>query len=129
MKKPKELKMSSQNGTDYMAKPFLSGEEICKIIGVCSKNGVSEFTYDTLYFTFGSKSAPCPAPQVSIPENIILEQQKIEEKTALLQEEIKTKEEQVAELMVADPYLAEKLMAEGELEVDSAGETDGTDSE
>ena len=129
MRKPKELKMNLPSGTDYMAKPFLSGEEICKIIGVCSKHGVSQFTYGPLSFTFGVTLAAEPTKfGQSTPEKVIQEQQN-EEKTAILHEEIQTKEEQVAELMVTDPYLAEKLMAEGELEPDFVGEDDGTDSE
>ena len=100
-------------------KTFLSGKEICTIIDICAKKGVGEFVYGPLSFKFGPKLAPQPARTgPSVPENVIQEQISIE-KDALLSEELQTKEEQIAELMISNPLLAEELMIGGDLESNS----------
>lgn len=100
-------------------KNFLSGKEICTIIETCAKKGVEEFAYGPLSFNFSAKTASQPARSgTSSPEHVLQEQINIE-KDVLLSEELQTKEEQIAELMISNPLLAEELMAEGELEANS----------
>lgn len=126
MQKEKSNK-NLKTGTHYMTeieKNFLSGKEICTIIETCAKKGVGEFSYGPLSFNFGNRLAPQPArngPQK--PENVIQEQQNIEKET-LLTEELRTKDDQIAELMITNPLLAEELMIEGELEDSDEDDTD-----
>lgn len=114
-----KLSKNLRNGTNSLGekeKNFLSGDEICSIIEVCAKRGVGEFVYGPLSFNFGTKKDTQPARNgAQLPENVIQEQQKIEE-TTLLSEELRTKEEQIAELLITDPLYAEELIVSGELD-------------
>lgn len=112
-----------------MDKTFISGAEICKIIESCAKKGVLELKYGPLHLKFAGKTQESTArgpkiPTESAPENIIQAQNK-EQEEALFREELKTRDEQIAELIVTDPLLAEELMAEGELEESNDGPNDG----
>lgn len=109
--------------------------EICKIIVTCRRAGVSSLKLGPLEVEFGARSAPplpdpalqvhigaVPPPAAQVPEQTIQAQREIE-KLSLEEQGIQTREEQVAELLVTDPLLAEDLMMMGEL-----GESkDGTD--
>jgi hypothetical protein len=109
---------------------FLSGDEICKIIEVCSKRGVSQLKLGPLSLDFQAFQptrqkpvAPGPAIPDSAPEEVTREQQAIE-KLALEKEEILTREGQIAELLLTDPAEAERLMEIGDL-VPAQEESDG----
>ena len=112
-------KKSLKPGMNSITKNFfVSVEDLSKLIETCAKSGVSEFAFGELKIQFGRTPAPGPAIPDQAPENVILEQKQVEE-SALLKEEILTKEEQIAELLISDPLSAEELMAEGVLEEDS----------
>lgn len=123
------MKKSSPTGMRVMAKEnFISGEEICKIIQIAAKSGVTKMQFGPLALEFGNppkKSAPGPA-QPEVPENVSQEQQHEEEK-ALLNEELKTKEEQFSELWITNPLEAEKLLASEEVSKESGELDDGDD--
>lgn len=109
---------------------FLSGEEICKIIEVCSKRGVSQLKLGPLSLDFQAFQptrqkpvAPGPAIPDSAPEAVLQEQKAIETQ-ALEREEILTREEQVAELLLTDPAEAERLMELGDLVLPAQEESD-----
>lgn len=115
-----------------------NAEDICKIVVACREAGVATLKCGPLEVSFihvvkpppldPHITGPAPTPAGEVPEQIIQAQQQVE-KTSHIEQEIQTRERQVAELMVTDPLLAEQLMEEGELE--PAGEfTDGSgDSE
>lgn len=109
-------KKNSTSGMNFMDKPFLSSEEICRIIEVCSKRGVSYFEYGHLSIELTNREAvPAINSKKISSGNVLQEQEKIEQ-TELLAEEIKTREEQIAELMITDPLTAEEMIERGELE-------------
>lgn len=99
-------------------KDFLSGEEVCKIIETCAKNKVYSLKCGPLELSFSPAkelSAPGPTIPASNPEKIIQEQQE-EQKKAIEEEELDTREDQIADLLLTDPAKAEELMEQGELE-------------
>ena len=99
----------------YKPENLLSGDEICKIIEACAKRKVAELEFGALKLKFGpftaQRTTPAPGPAIPapVPENILQEQTKAQEE-ALLVEEIKTREEQIAELIITNPLAAEELM-------------------
>lgn len=110
-------------------KNFLSGAEICTIMETCAKNGVYTLKCGPLELTFhkppeSPKTAPEPTNSVTNPQDII-EVMKKTEQSSLEKEEILTREEQIAELMLTDPAKAEELMEQGELVADSEENEDG----
>lgn len=120
------MKSKSGNPTWKNKTHYLSGEDICRIISICAEKGVVEFQHGCTKFSFSGKQTPGPGPTLpGDSENVIREQTEIEKKQ-LLKEEVKTKEEQIAELFLMDPLLAEQLMEEGEL-IAEASDTDGPD--
>lgn len=104
-----------------MDKSFISSEEVCKILDACAKKGVIELKFGPLEVRFQPKaqSHPKKAPGPIIPahpepENILQEQREAE-KAELLREEIRTKEDEVDELVLTDPLKYEELIESGEL--------------
>ena len=101
--------------------PFLSGEEVCKILESAAKAQVTELKFRELYVSFAYKPpvdlvlAPGPAIPVHGSANEQREQAN-EQSKELLTEEIRTREAQIEELWITDPALAEKMLEEGELE-------------
>lgn len=111
---------------------FPKYEEICKIIVTCRKAGVSSLKLGDLEVVFGSvtndtkqpdpfslpqvpQSGASPTPEAQVPGQTIQAQQRLEEDNHE-EQGIQAREEQIAELMVTDPLLAEELMERGELE-------------
>jgi hypothetical protein len=93
----------------------LDYQNVCLIIESCAKNGVYLFKLGDLEVHLGVKpSAPGPAILESHPEKIIQEQIK-QEKEAIEDEEIRTKESQIEELLITDPFKAEELILQGDL--------------
>lgn len=99
-----------------MADHLLSGTEICKIIEACARRKVAKLEFGPLKLEFQPPVehrpplAPGPASPVLEPENVIREKQAQEHERALEAEEIRTREEQIAELQITDPLAAEELM-------------------
>lgn len=67
---------------------------------------------------------PAPGPATPVPENVI-QAQKQEEEQALLAEEIRTKDQQLAELLLTDPAAYEKMLEDQDL----VPETDATEGD
>lgn len=116
-----------------MGENLLSGDEICKIIEACSKRRVSKLEFGPLKLDFQPpvhacvNKAPGPAQPDSNPENILREQEQ-KSKEAIEEEEIRLREEQIAELWLTNPAEAERLMELGELqpEASTEGPEDGS---
>lgn len=127
------MKKSSTSGTTHTgkSKDFISCEEVCKIIEVAAKRGVAELKFGVLELKFGPALSKPTAPGPTIPafrsENVLQEQQ-IEHEKAILSEEIRTREEQVAELMISDPLAAEEMMLQEEVERVAEEEFNGNDA-
>lgn len=106
------------------------------ILESCAKHGVSQLKLGPLEVAFGGpiKSLaeilpPGAAQPETSPENVI-QAQHTEERIAHEEQEAATREQQVAELLITDPYLAEQLAEKGELKLPEAGdvEDDGNDA-
>lgn len=113
------------------AGPFLSGEEICKILDSAAKSGVAVLKYGSLEMHFAPLAgarytypAPGPASPVTEPGNVIQEQAK-EEEHALATEEIRTREEQFSELLVTDPLKYEQMLENGDFDTEGSSSDEG----
>lgn len=98
-----------------------NSEGICKILDACSRNGVALLKFGALEVHFGAERtflehmvAPGPEIPGKSPENVI-QAQKTVEKLTIEEQEILAREQQIAELMIEDPALAEQLMEQREL--------------
>lgn len=94
----------------------LSYEAIVCILKTCSESGVSSLKFGDLYVEFGksrTNAATSPAAEMAEIEHI--------QEDHLTKEEVLTKEEQLAHMLVEDPSMAEELLIKGELEKDDAG--------
>lgn len=89
---------------------------MCKIIRTCADSGVLHFNLGPLEFSRVPGTSPLADTTMSgsKPEHILQEQQ-LEENVELIREEIRTREEQLAELQITDPLKYEDLIERGEL--------------
>ena len=115
------------------AVPLLNAEDFCKIISACAQNGVISIKMDGLEACF---QAPVHIAHQAVPATDQAEKdlgdtiraQQNEEVRSIEEQDLKLKEDRLAELMLTDPFEAEKLMQLGELEPIEDG-VDGTDEE
>ena len=108
--------------------PFPNAKDLCSILEACSQTGVSQLKLGSLEVSFGGPItkfelalAPGPIIPATSPENVI-QAQHTEERNAHEEQEVAAREQQVAELLITDPYLAEKLAAQGEFELPGPGD-------
>lgn len=123
--------------TNRMGEKYcLSVAEVCKIINISSKVGVSEISYGDLSVKFGRSTEPGPDGShtghrlASLPvKNITDEQHETQSKASLEAEEVLLREEQLARALVEDPVRFEELLRNGDLgdELDSSNDSDGID--
>lgn len=113
----------------------LTARDITLILNACVKADVRILKFSGLYVEFGQKRAPDQEPLAddlhlpplhTIPVTEITEIQKQQSKESLFQGEQALKEDQIAELWITDPYKAEQMLANGELD-ESIGRDDGDD--
>ena len=125
--KPKELKKNLGSATNSMKaneKILLTAEEVCIILKTCGEAKVAELQFGPLHVWFDKSVAKivkeeCPIP---LPATEIAETQEIIAKEAHIEEEIRTREDQVAELWITNPQKAEEMVLKGELEEISNGD-------
>jgi hypothetical protein len=113
----------------------LNADDICRIIEVSAKAGVSELSVDDLHLKFGQQPtprAPDPAPQTPVPvypvagtEKPVLDPEKLAAEV-LAETNSEIRERLFDELTLVAPYLAEQMQAAGEIK---NGESDGTGTE
>ena len=104
---------------------FLNAEDICKILVTAKESGVELFECGPLSVHFGAReSAPAPLeaalgaepPKSALPPAELVQVQQQVEETSLIDEEIRLKEDQVANLLIEDPLAFEEMLAGSELE-------------
>lgn len=110
----------------------LNAADICRIIEVSAKNGVSEFSIDDIHFKFGPKPesvakrykqpAPRPEAATSMPDHEKLTEEALVADSNFRQELL------FDELTLLDPYAAEQMYAKGEI-VDGKPNGDGSEQE
>lgn len=104
----------------------LSTDDVCRIIEACAKSGVSECQFSTLTVRFDRPVAP-PAEQQLVTAPVQISAEQIQAAMRSLEaEEIKHREDQIAELQLTDPAAAERLIVDGELEEDDDIADDGS---
>ena len=98
----------------------LSTDEVCRILEAGAKSGVRELNYSGLHVVYGqpavpetlSPMAPGSAP---LPVDLTETQHNTLAKASLEKEELQTREDQLAELLVTDPLRYEEMLQNGDL--------------
>lgn len=126
-------------------KSSLSAEDLCRIIKACRESGVSELKFGELHAVFRQQTDEVRAPSLArrdrmselvemerrlrahstrppAPAAAIAANQAKEAKRALEEDETKLKNEELAELYLTNPKLAEEMLNQGELEDDEQTE-------
>lgn len=116
----------------------LDTEQVLSIMESCARHGVTTLKFRDLEFTRGPQAPQATEPepaandatQVLTPDATMSESQKPNEKAPVPledfeQPELELREDQIAELQLTDPLLAEQMMMSGELQ--DAGTNDGDD--
>lgn len=116
----------SMSGTNCTApeKRVLSFREICSIIKSCGESRVAELKFGDLHITFhqpvkeGLDAVKAPPQQVTTHPDAEIsdEQRKHLEKHALLEDELRLKEDQLDQMLIESPTDFEELQAQGDLE-------------
>lgn len=101
----------------------LNSDEICKIIEACAKAGVSSLKCGPLELSFGKQTESHHSVQPAVTEITDDQHRKMTE-DAITQDEIRLRKDQIEQMLIENPALAEKLVADGDLEDD-----DGTDGD
>lgn len=115
------------SGTTPTDKSALSSLEICSILESCAKCNVSLLKFGDLHVEFGRQANPSePAPSEPTSHIIKNSDKEISDtkhaeltKEALEVEELRTKEEILAELIITNPLKAEEMIRNQELEDDT----------
>lgn len=108
-------------------KSALSPEQVCAIIKACGESQVRVLKFAGLYVEFErTPLTPVVAEEVLPPPatEMAESQLKIEEGRGILQRELQIRDDQVAQMMIENPVLAEQLLMDGDLADD-----DDTDAE
>lgn len=97
-------------------KEILNIDNICALIRTCGEVGVKEVSFGRLHVVFGRKDQDTQASSPNLPDKALSEQSQSIEQRAFEQDEISTKDDQLAELVITDPLEYERLVASGDLE-------------
>lgn len=101
---------------------LLKSEELEAILKLCARYQVKTLKCPNLELSWDEHVVINDTP---VPKAEILAEQSNEEKRALLQSELETRQNQIADMLIEDPSQAEELIAEGEL----VDEADGNEAE
>lgn len=115
----------------------LSTEQVIQIMEASARCGVLILKFQGLYFQFGKKTEPVPAPPGGptehAPKNLVAEMTNNQHQklaaAALEQSELELREEQLEELKITNPVLYEELVNQGELDEDDADSDDDKSDE
>lgn len=89
-------------------------KDVCRIITVCAKNGVSEFRLGDIHLVFGAVDQPSIQPRMV--QTKPLETKSISDE-AEAQDRLEATKTYLDELLISDPLAYEKLLA-GDLDVE-----------
>ncbi len=134
-KKQESLKRSSTSGTLPTGKfvprgTSLHPDAVCRILDQSAKSGVAELTYCGLHVKFGRTAEQeekiAPGTYLTGSQNPVTalteEQHSSQNKRTLEQTEVELKEGEIERLLIEDPFKAEQLLRDGELD-DGDGDT------
>ena len=97
-----------------MANMELDTKKISAIIKACGKAGVQEFSLGELRITFGTKTDPDLSVSPLSGEALSDEDHRKLNEQSLEQDEVRTRENQMEELLITDPAQYERLIIDGE---------------
>lgn len=108
--------MGSMAGKNSLQKSLLSTEDVCRILKSSEESGILKLKFRDLEFERETgRKVPQPIPQTHSEYAIPEETHKKQNEQQLLVDELRTKAEQLQELIITDPYQFEKMLADGEL--------------
>ena len=104
----------------------LSCQEICEIITVSAKSGVSKLKFGSLFLEFGKQTETHPESHqsdklgnASTPDAEMLEKaRQHSQEQSMVENELQVREERIAMLYIEDPLKAEEMLRDEELEDD-----------
>jgi hypothetical protein len=131
MKAGKKVAVKKEVSGDF----FPKAEEVCKILAACKENGVYRLKCGPLEVDFAPAAllsdpqAPygaAPTMAAEAPQSSLQATQNKIEAESLEEQGISTKERQLAEMLIEDPYRAEQMMIEEASDLEPVGDNDGS---
>lgn len=106
-------------------KTALSSQEVCAILEAGAKNGVSVLKFGDLLVRFGRHATPTTAiPEPATTATVTPETHEAQTKDTLEVEELRLREQELAELQITDPLKYEQMLEDGDLDEESVDEPD-----
>lgn len=105
----------------------MTASEVCLIITASAKAGLSVLKFGDLQIEFARQEPePIGSPPLSEPGAIptaemVAPLQKVEEQKSTEMDELRLREEQLAELLITDPFAAEEMIRNGDLAEEDHG--------
>lgn len=96
-----------------MTKAF-DADEICRIIDMCGKSGVREFTFNKLTIMFGTNARYPDQEPIFIPEALARATES-QARESLEKDEIKSRLNELDQMVIEDPVRFEELLKSGDL--------------
>lgn len=127
-------KKNSTSGTTPIQdnkRQLLSTKEVCRIIKLGKKAGLSELKFGELHVSFKSpieQVAKATMRQPRIPSVPVKAPTENTQKEALAQDELRLREDQLAMALIEDPVRYEQLLRDGELSDELDTGADGDDN-
>ncbi len=128
--------MNSMSGTKGTKENALSSRDVCEILSACAANKVSVLKFGDLYVRFGPSAEELATTAIVEAQEHAANSKTNSDKEisesdherinreGLEVEELRTREQQLAELQITDPLAAEEMLMNEELEedVDESGD-------
>lgn len=110
-------------------KTALTPDAVVCILEACARTGVSSICFANLKVTFREQTKHAkPQEHITQPEAEISDHQNLKTQERYLnEEEAQTREDQIAELFITNPQLAEQMIQNGELSQDDGPGFGGED--
>ena len=110
-------------------KKSFTAKELCEIIRQCKQDGVTELTLGDLYLSFQPKVVkpqvlPITPTSTQPPDAEISAEIQKQSEASIEQDALTLRQQQIDELTILNPLLAEQLIAQGELEIDGSDQFD-----
>ena len=104
-------------------------QEVCEIIRQCRQDGVVELTFGDLHLSFVPKAevinAQASEPSSTQPPDAAISADlEKQSKESVEQDALTLRQQQIDELTILNPLLAEQLIESGELEIDESEQHD-----
>lgn len=105
---------------------IMTVENLCAILKACTESGVSELKFEGLEVSFWGPTQTLPQAFNLSPE-VIAAQEQVSQDVSV-EQEVRSREDELAEMLVNDPEKFEDLLASGDL-IESSKAGDRVDEE